>query len=210
MPETRRFLSGLCDECGYRRLTERKWRLLYILRFTVENKHLFYPVNLCYTEKDINEGAAAVRCFAEDSKPKEQVQYMIDQYRVRQMSRLAMIESQAGKNVIKVCSYRKSDYVIMQVIRGFFLGTVCFAAVLVLIFCFLWDDLNAFFADAQYMEFLRKVLIGYAVFMAAYLVLCALIAMRRYRKYEKIRRQYLKYLKAVGRSYASEKKERRQ
>ncbi|MCC8082341.1 MAG: hypothetical protein LIO80_10125 [Lachnospiraceae bacterium] len=131
---------------------------------------------------------------------------MIDQYRVRQMSRLAMMESQVGKNVIKVCSYRRSDYVIMQVIKGFFLGTVCFAAAMVLVFCFLWDDLNAFFADAQYMDFLRKVLIGYAVFMAIYLVICALVAVRRYHKYGKIRRLYLKYLKSLGRSYASEKK----
>lgn len=133
---------------------------------------------------------------------------MIDQYRVRQMSRLAMIESQTGKNIKKVCSYRKSDYVIMQVIQGFFIGTVCFAAVLVLVFCFLWDDLNVFFADAQYMDFLEKILIGYGVFMAVYLVICAFAALRRYRKYAKIRRLYLKYLKSLGKSYASENKER--
>ncbi|MCC8028943.1 MAG: hypothetical protein LIO75_03965 [Lachnospiraceae bacterium] len=134
---------------------------------------------------------------------------MIDQSRVCQMSRLAMMESEAGKNIIRICSWRKSDYVIMQVIKGFFMGTVCFAAVLVLLFCFMWDDLNQYFADAQYMEFLRRVMIGYAVFMAVYLLICALVAVRRYKKYRNIRRLYLKYLKSLGRSYASERRIRR-
>ncbi len=126
---------------------------------------------------------------------------MIDQYRTRQMSRMAMLESEVGKDVIRICSYRRADYIIIQIIKGFFLGTVCFAAILVLVFCFLWDDLNAFFADAQYMEFFRRILIGYIIFMAAYLVLCALAALRRYNRYGETRCRYLGYLKSLDRSY---------
>lgn len=130
---------------------------------------------------------------------------MIDQYRVRQMSRMAMLESEVGKNVIKICSYRRGDYVIMQVIKGFFAGTACFAAILALAFCFLWDDLNTFFADAEYMKYARHILIGYLVFMAAYLVICALTALHRYNRYGELRREYLRYLNSLGRSYEAEK-----
>ncbi|MCD7982534.1 MAG: hypothetical protein LUF32_09590 [Clostridiales bacterium] len=134
---------------------------------------------------------------------------MIDQYRVRQMSRMAMLESEVGKNVIKICSYRRADYVIMQIIKGFFLGTVCFAAILTLVFCFLWDDLNTFFADAQYMEYARQILMGYIVFMAVYLVICALAAIHRYNRYGELRNQYLRYLNSLGRSYEADRRRHR-
>ena len=135
---------------------------------------------------------------------------MIDQYRVRQMSRMAMLEAEVGKNVIKICSYRRQDYVIMQVIKGVFTGTLCFAAVLALFFCFLWDDLNTFFADAQYMEFARQILVGYIVFMAVYLAICILTALHRYNRYGELRREYLRYLNSLGRSYEKDGHRRRQ
>ncbi len=132
---------------------------------------------------------------------------MIDQNRVRQMTRLAMMESDMGKNVIGVCSYRKADYVLVQILKGFFAGTVCYAALLLLWLGFLWDDLNAFFADAHYEEFIGKVLLGYGVFMLVYLVICGVVAAERYKKSGKQKHLYLKYLKRLNRSYASEEDE---
>ncbi|MCD8151109.1 MAG: hypothetical protein LUE92_16465, partial [Clostridiales bacterium] len=57
---------------------------------------------------------------------------MISQDRVRQMSRLAMMESDVGQNTVKVYSYRRIDYVIVQILKGFFMGTICFVAIMVL------------------------------------------------------------------------------
>ncbi len=132
---------------------------------------------------------------------------MINQNRVRQMSHLAMMESDMGKNIVAVCSYRKVDYVIVQILKGFFMGTVCYAALLLLWLCFLWDDLNEFFADAHYEEFAGKALLGYAAFMVFYLVICGVVASARYKKYRKRKYLYLKYLKRLDRSYVSEEKE---
>lgn len=129
---------------------------------------------------------------------------MINQDRVRQMSRLAMLESDIGKNAIRVCSYRKADYVIMQIVKGFFAGTVCFAALGLLWLCFLWDDLNTYFAAAQFEEFLWQVLKGYGIFMAVYLVICGLVAVNRYNRCRKKKNLYLKYLNGLNKSYISE------
>ncbi|MCD8323980.1 MAG: hypothetical protein LUC32_03365 [Clostridiales bacterium] len=128
---------------------------------------------------------------------------MISQDRVRQMSRLAMMESDIGKNAIRVYSYRRVDYVIVQVLKGIIWGTVCFAAVMVLWLGYIWDDLNLFFADAQYMPFLVNVLKGYGIFMACYLVICALVAVVRFNRCRKQRTLYLRYLKRLRKSYAS-------
>lgn len=129
---------------------------------------------------------------------------MINQDRVRQMSRLAMLESDIGKNAIKVCSYRKADYVIMQIIKGFIAGTICFAALFLLWICFRWDDLNLFFSDAQFEDFFVQVLKGYGVFLAAYLVICGFVAVKIYNKCRKQKSLYLKYLNGLNKSYISE------
>lgn len=129
---------------------------------------------------------------------------MINQDRVRQMSRLAMLESDIGKNAIKVCSYRKADYVIMQIVKGFVAGTVCFAALFLLWLCFRWDDLNIFFVDAQFEDFFVQVLKGYSIFLAVYLVICGIAAVKRYNKCRRQKNLYLKYLNRLNKSYLSE------
>lgn len=126
------------------------------------------------------------------------------------MSRLAMMESDMKKNVIKVCSYRKIDYVIVQVLKGIIMGTVCFVAIMLLWLGFLWDDLNIFFADAHFEEFIRKVIFGYCIFILVYLVICAVVAAKHYKKCRKQSHLYLKYLKRLNHSYASDSDERKE
>ena len=132
---------------------------------------------------------------------------MIEQNRVRQMARMAMMESEIGENVIQVCSYQRIDYVIMQILKGFVLGTVCFVALLLLWLAYLWDDLNAYFANADFSGFFEAVFLRYIVFMAVYLVICGIVAAVRYKKCWKQRTLYLKYLKRIQCSYASDKDE---
>ena len=56
---------------------------------------------------------------------------MINQDRVREMTRMAMLENGPGERELKISTYRRSDYVILQMVKGFVLGTICFLAVLV-------------------------------------------------------------------------------
>ena len=132
---------------------------------------------------------------------------MIDQNRVRQMSRLAMMEPEIKKDVMGICSRRKADYVVLQILKGFFAGTVCYAALLLLWLGFLWDGLNAFFADAHYEAFIGRVLLGYGTFMLAYLVICGLTAAVRYKKGGKQKHIYLKYLKHLIQTDSSDEEE---
>lgn len=129
---------------------------------------------------------------------------MIDQDRVHQMSRRAMLEADIGKDAVKVCLYRKKKYVAVQIIKGFIAGTVCFAALVLLWLCFRYGDLNILFADGQWEHFYVQALKAYAPFLAAYLVICGFIAVRKYKKYGKEKKLYLNYLNGLNKSNISE------
>lgn len=130
---------------------------------------------------------------------------MLNQDRVRQMSRLAMMETQEGQEALFICSSRRPDYIILQIVKGIVAGTICFGILLVLWVFLMWDDLNAYFADAQYEAFLFDTLKGYAVFMAVYLLMCGVLAAVRYKRARVIRTKYMKGLNALNKSYKAEK-----
>lgn len=129
---------------------------------------------------------------------------MINQDRVRQMSRLAMLEADLEKEEGRVSSYHKADYVIVQIVRGFIAGTVCFAALCLLWLCVQWDALNEVFYEARFDSYLFDLLKIYGIFMIVYLVICMLVALHRYKICKKKKKQYLKYLHALNKSYLSD------
>lgn len=129
---------------------------------------------------------------------------MINQERVREMSKMSMLESGIGEKELRISVYRRIDYVVLQIVKGFFAGTVCFAALFLLWFFSKWDNLNQYFADADFEGFAEIVLIRYGIFMVVYLVICGIVAICRHRHCKKRKEQYLKYLNRLGRSYQSD------
>ena len=56
---------------------------------------------------------------------------MINQEKVRDMTRMAAYENGDGEKEIRISTYRKQDYVALQLIKAFFFGTVAYAILLV-------------------------------------------------------------------------------
>lgn len=130
---------------------------------------------------------------------------MINQERVRQMSQLAIQErSVKEKKALRVCESRMVDYIIIQAVKGFFAGTVCYAAGLLLWFGYIWDDLNLYFKEAQFMEFLHDVIIRYGIIVVIYMAICGVVAGFYYRRCYQEKHRYIKSLNRLGRSYARE------
>ena len=130
---------------------------------------------------------------------------MINQDRVREMNKMAILESGVGEKELKISTYRRADFVILQLVKGFVAGTVCFAAIVMLWLCSKWDDLNQYFANVDDMQ---QTAIFYIIFMAGYLVLCALVAIYQHKKCRERRDQYLRYLHRLNKSYLAEEKAR--
>lgn len=135
---------------------------------------------------------------------------MINQDRVREMTRLAMLEKGSGERELKISTYRRSDYVILQMVKGFVLGTICFLAVLILWICSKWDDFNQYFAEMNYGVLIKEILVIYLIFIACYLVICAVAAVYRHKQCRDRRDLYLHYLHRLNKSYVAEEKENTQ
>ena len=133
---------------------------------------------------------------------------MINQDRVREMNKMAMLESGAGEKELKISTYRRTDFVILKLVKGFVAGTICFLIIVMLWLCSKWDDLNLYFASADYRQLLWHAAIFYIVFMAGYMVVCSLVAVYQHKKCRERRDQYLRYLHRLNKSYLAEEKAR--
>ena len=131
---------------------------------------------------------------------------MINQDRVREMSRMAMLETGTGEKELRISSFRRVDYILLEAAKGIFMGTVCFGGLCLAWFCLTWDSLNEYFADADFIGFAQGVIKYYIIFMAAYVALCAVVAFVRHKKCSGRKKIYMKHLNRLGRSYRSEDK----
>jgi hypothetical protein len=131
------------------------------------------------------------------------VAYMINQERVREMSRMSMLESGIGEKELRISEYRRVDYVILQMVKGFVAGSICFAALFLLWFFYIWDDLNQFFANADFERFAEDVLVRYGIFMVIYLIISAVAAIKHHKRCSKRKLMYMSYLNRLNRSYRS-------
>lgn len=126
---------------------------------------------------------------------------MLNQEKVKDMTHMAIYEKGAGEQELYVTSFRKGDYVGLQLIKSFILGTI--AAVVILVFYFL---LNADFVDKlNTIESIKEFAFGigsfYIIFIAAYMVLTFIWARRKYKMSKKHTEGYVKNLNRVVRSY---------
>ena len=131
---------------------------------------------------------------------------MINQDRVREMTRLSILESGSGECELKISTYRRSDYVILEMVKGFFFGTICFCAVLLLWVCSKWDTFNQYFSEVHYMALVKQLLIFYGIFMAVYLAICVAVAIHRHKVCRERRNLYLHFLHRLNKSYLAEEK----
>ncbi len=131
---------------------------------------------------------------------------MIDQERVATMTKLAIMGKREGDNLVKLNSYRKYDYMLTQIFRGFVAGTVCYLLGLILWFCYLWDSLNDFVVNLDLLGLLTDIAVGYLIFMAIYLVICGFIGLRMHSRCRELRYQYTSYLRILKKSYDTERR----
>ena len=57
---------------------------------------------------------------------------MLNEEKIRQMTELALLKKSKGEQMFEIDNYFKEDYVGKQMLRSFFVYTVCFALVVVL------------------------------------------------------------------------------
>lgn len=126
---------------------------------------------------------------------------MLDQEKVKDMTRMAIYEKGEGEQELYVTSFRRMDYVALQIIKSFIWGTV--AAVIILGFYFLLHP--DFINDLNTLESIKSmafnIIVFYVIFILAYLVLTFFWARRKYKTSKANAEDYVVNLSRVIRSY---------
>lgn len=126
---------------------------------------------------------------------------MINQEKVKDMTKMAVYESHGGDKELSVSAYRCKDYVALQLLKSFILGTVSYGIILLfylLIHLDIVENLNTF---ARIHRFILTVGVTYIVFMVVFLAITFIWARKRHKVCDEHARSYSQELNRVARSY---------
>ncbi len=128
---------------------------------------------------------------------------MVDEERLKLMTRMASFEENEGKKSIPVCEYFRSDYVGFHMLLSAVYITVAFMIITgVNLFC----GIETFMAEFYKTDFLsmgKELLRKYLIVLGVYLVISFLVYSYRYTKARKSARIYQKALKRLSSMYNS-------
>lgn len=129
---------------------------------------------------------------------------MLNEERIRLMTRMASYEENEGKKNVSIGSYFRSDYISLQVLKSVISATIAFALLCGAVILY---DLEVFMQDIYKEDLLaagKKLLIYYIVFVAVYAVISYVVYSYRYNKARKSLRQYYNNLKQLSLLYEEE------
>ena len=126
---------------------------------------------------------------------------MINQEKVKDMAKLAMYERHGGEKELATSAYRRRDYVALQMMKSFVLGTISYVLILVLIVLGLPDIMDALHSIESIFALANKVGIGYVIFLALLFVFTFIWARKRHNRSVENTKEYQVMLSRVARSY---------
>lgn len=132
---------------------------------------------------------------------------MLNEKRIKLMTRMASYEQNEGKKNSSVAKHFRSDYVSLQVIKAI----ICASLAYMIVFgAYIYYDFESFMANIYKMDlwdFAAKVLKYYVIFTVAYCVLVYIIFSIRYGKAKKSLKRYFNNLKLLNALYNKEDNE---
>lgn len=131
---------------------------------------------------------------------------MLNEERIRLMTKLAIYENLEGKKTIPVSHYYRSDYVSKSMMKSFVFGTISFG-----IFFGMWmiyqmenDKGNLFGGSLEL--FVIQTVVTYLIFLGLYLLITYLYASVTFSKSKKSLKKYQALLKKVDKMHEREGK----
>lgn len=131
---------------------------------------------------------------------------MLNEERIKLMTRMACYEEHEGKKSVAIGSYFRGDYIALQVIKSMISATIAFC---ILFGLFILYDFEVFMADLYKMdlfEFGKSVIIVYLVFAAVYGIISYGVYTYRYAKARRSLKIYYNNLKKLAYLYDKENK----
>lgn len=129
---------------------------------------------------------------------------MLNEERIKLMTKMAAYEADEGKKNVAIGNYFRGDYIGLQVIKSIISATIAFVIVFGL---FVFYDFEVFMSDIYKMDLLgfgRTVIMAYLIFVAVYALISYMIYTYRYAKARKSLKMYYNNLKKLAYLYDKE------
>lgn len=129
---------------------------------------------------------------------------MINEQRVKLITRMAAYEQKEYKRNIKITGFFKSDYIGFQLLKSFVANTIAFA----ILFClYILYDFELFMKDIYKMDLLqfgKVVLIIYVIYIVILSVITFVASLYRYNRATQDMKLYYSNLKILSNMYGEE------
>lgn len=132
---------------------------------------------------------------------------MLNEQRVKLMTRMASFEDNEGKKNASVANHFRTDYVSLQVIKAVICATIAY---MIVFGVYIYYDFETFMTDIykiDLFEFAGKVLKYYVIFTVTYCVIVYVVSSIKYGAVKKNLKRYFNNLKLLGSLYKSEDEE---
>jgi hypothetical protein len=136
---------------------------------------------------------------------------MLNEEKIKLMTKLAMYEKHTGKKTMRIAKYFRSDYISWNMIKTALAVTVAYALMIGLWLAYHVEEYMGELYSLNYIGLLRGIVEQYVIILVCYMVIAYLVysikyafAMRSIRRYD----GNLKRLKRMDRLEPSEKKGR--
>lgn len=129
---------------------------------------------------------------------------MVNNDKVRLMTKLALYENKQGKEDIRLSKYFKMDYVRYEMIKSIIFATIAYLVILGLIIFYRSEQIIKDALKLDYKSIGIKVLFIYVILITIYGAGSAIFFSYRYNKSRKKLGRYFKLLKRLNKLYKEE------
>ncbi len=126
---------------------------------------------------------------------------MLNQERIKLMTKMAAYEDNEGKKNMAIASYFRSDYIGFQILKSIISATIAFV---ILFAMYIFYDFEVFMQDIYKMDlfaFGERVLLIYVIFVAVYGVASYVVYSLRYHKARHSLKKFYSHLKQLSAMY---------
>ena len=123
---------------------------------------------------------------------------MLNEERVILMTKLASYEQKKGKKNIRINSYFRSDYLIMQMLKTLLCTTIAYALIAGLYLLYHFEELTANLYQMDLIGFVKQIVMLYGVFLVVSCVITYIVYSYRYMKARKSLKEFMNNLKKLN------------
>ena len=159
-----------------------------------------FSINLCYT---YSYDKTAQFCLFIEKKGSDET--VVNEKRVKQMSKLAICENHIGKEAFLLSSYSRSDYLRLQELKALISVTIAYILCLMGYGGIRIEYILDHMMQLNYKKIVFVVVVGYLILCVLFFFLSRGIASKKYQKAQVLLKEYEQVIEELQDIYKEEK-----